>query len=91
MPYTWKLGTCVIGLDTHSPEDEDTFRLMDIAVQATLLNIGCVAPEPHYGGTVQVGPRAVMNVTILGWPFIFPQEAHLQLGGYPDRSLTAGR
>ncbi|KAI4094014.1 MAG: hypothetical protein LQ348_005916 [Seirophora lacunosa] len=69
VPHAWASGNCVIGIDVHSEGDEDTLRLYDIAVQATLLNIGCVARPPHYGGTILVGSQGVMNVTIMGWPF----------------------
>lgn len=88
VPYTWRSGSCEIAIDAHSPEDEDIFRLKDLAIQATLVNIGCVAPAPHYGGTVQVGPREVMNVTILGWPF--PRVTRLELDGDPERIAIAG-
>ena len=39
---------------------------MEIAITAGTLAAQCVARPPHLGGTDVVGPRGVMNVTILG-------------------------
>lgn len=88
VPHSWISGNCVIGIDTHSPDDGDTFRLYDIAVQASLVNLGCVAPAPHFGGTVKVGPRQVLNVSILGYPF--PDAENFKLDGGPKSIRIAG-
>lgn len=61
----------------HSEGDEDTLRLHDVAVEAILISVGCVARPPHYGGTVQIGPQAVTNVSIMGWPF--PEATSLEI------------
>lgn len=52
--------------DMHTTADEDTLRFFDIAVQASLLSIHCVAKPPHLGGTAFVGSKKVMNVTVYG-------------------------
>lgn len=40
VPYAWSFGNCVIQIDVQSADDEDRFRLYDIGVQATMINLG---------------------------------------------------
>ncbi|KAL8944347.1 MAG: hypothetical protein Q9216_000532 [Gyalolechia sp. 2 TL-2023] len=70
VPQRWQSGNCVIEIDTHTIADEDTFRFLDIAVQASMISIHCVAKPPHFGGTSFVGAKQVLNVTIYGSPVL---------------------
>ncbi|KAI4129758.1 MAG: hypothetical protein LQ338_002068 [Usnochroma carphineum] len=67
VPDYWTVGNCALTIDLHSEDDIDTMSFYDIAVQAGVLNVGCVAKPPHFGGTCPVGPKKVMNVTLLGF------------------------
>ncbi|KAL9597121.1 MAG: hypothetical protein Q9219_005343 [cf. Caloplaca sp. 3 TL-2023] len=66
VPAYWQTGQCLIKIDMHTETDEDTLRFFDISVQASMINIYCVARPPHWGGTSLVGPKEVMNVTLYG-------------------------
>ncbi|KAL8644281.1 MAG: hypothetical protein Q9226_007844 [Calogaya cf. arnoldii] len=66
VPERWITGTCFIHIDMHSDDDEDYVSFHDIAVEAGVINAACVARPPHLGGTSPVGPKRVMNVTIMG-------------------------
>ncbi|KAL8702812.1 MAG: hypothetical protein Q9201_004028 [Fulgogasparrea decipioides] len=66
VPQHWVIGTCVATLDMHSDEDEDTASFMEIAIETGTLSAACVAKPPHLGGTAVLGPKKVMNITILG-------------------------
>lgn len=68
VPFQWQSGNCIIAVDTHTAADEDTLRFYDIAVQASMVNVYCVARPPHWGGTSPVGPMQVVNVSIVGAP-----------------------
>lgn len=51
------------------PEDEeDSVSFFELAKEAGVVNGACVAKPPHLGGTIRVGPRQVINVSILGRP-----------------------
>ncbi len=78
LPRQWRRGNCVISVDMHNDDDEDTFSFLGLATKAGLLNVICVARPPHYGGTVVVGERQVMNISIRGWPYM--QTSILDLG-----------
>lgn len=66
VPAVWRRGNCRVGIDVNNEDDEETTTFKDIARRAIYINIGCVAPPPHYGGTVFVGTEKVMNVTLSG-------------------------
>ncbi|KAL9576356.1 MAG: hypothetical protein Q9212_007171, partial [Teloschistes hypoglaucus] len=66
LPQRWYKKSCWIKLDTHNDYDEDVASFMEIAIEAGTLAASCVAKPPHLGGTITVGPRKVMNITILG-------------------------
>ena len=67
VPDYWTVGNCALTIDMHSDEDIDTMSFFDIAIEAGVVNARCVARPPHFGGTHIVGPRKVMNVTLLGF------------------------
>lgn len=66
LPHHWTSRSCAIFLDLHSDEDEDLVSFYDIAVEAGVLNGACVAPPPHLGGTIAVGARGILNVSLFG-------------------------
>ncbi|KAL8861538.1 MAG: hypothetical protein Q9178_002062 [Gyalolechia marmorata] len=66
VPDRWVTGTCYIHIDMDNDDDEDYITFHDIAVEAGILAAACVARPPHLGGTIAVGPKRVMNVTIFG-------------------------
>ncbi|KAL8964855.1 MAG: hypothetical protein Q9197_006776 [Variospora fuerteventurae] len=66
LPYSWKSRSCLLRLDMHSDDDEDSVPFFKIAVEAGVVNAACVAHPPHLGGTLPVGPKQVMNVSIYG-------------------------
>ncbi|KAL8995365.1 MAG: hypothetical protein Q9169_004873 [Polycauliona sp. 2 TL-2023] len=66
VPERWRVGTCYIHIDMHSDDDEDYISFFEIGVEAGVINAACVARAPHLGGTMPVGPKKVMNVTIFG-------------------------
>ena len=67
VPEHWVSGNCVLAIDVHSADDEDTLSFKDIAVEAGAVMVRCVAKPPHLGGTQFVGRKKVMNVTIIGF------------------------
>lgn len=67
VPDHWVSGNCVLAIDVHSDDDEDELSFKDIAVEAGAIMVRCVARPPHLGGTQFVGPKRVMNVTIVGY------------------------
>lgn len=78
VPQRWVSRSCFIDLDMHSDDDEDSVSFMDIAIEAGTLAAACVAQPPHLGGTSFVGPKQVMNITILG---LAPKRVHLPVTG----------
>ncbi|KAI4120735.1 MAG: hypothetical protein LQ338_006801 [Usnochroma carphineum] len=66
VPDYWTVGNCALIIDMHSDDEEDTMSFADIAVETGAVNAGCVARPPHFGGTFPVGPKKVMNVTLIG-------------------------
>ncbi|CAF9915278.1 MAG: hypothetical protein HETSPECPRED_002348 [Heterodermia speciosa] len=66
VPDQWLSGNCVVSIDMHSDDDVDTLSFREIAVEAYTIALGCVISPPHLGGDGHVGPKGVMNVTILG-------------------------
>ncbi|KAL8799585.1 MAG: hypothetical protein Q9200_007505, partial [Gallowayella weberi] len=66
VPDSWRERTCFIVIDMHSDDDEDDISFYEIAVEAGVIAGACVLQEPHLGGTTPVGPKKVMNVTIVG-------------------------
>ncbi|KAL8730711.1 MAG: hypothetical protein Q9166_003903 [cf. Caloplaca sp. 2 TL-2023] len=61
VPRQWRRGNCVVKIDMHSEDDEDSVAFIDLASGASMINIRCVARPPHYGGTAVVGEKQVMN------------------------------
>lgn len=53
----------------HDDDAEDTLTFLDLATAAGTVNALCVARPPHFGGTLAVGARQVMNVSVFGSPF----------------------
>ncbi|KAL8658830.1 MAG: hypothetical protein Q9226_000763 [Calogaya cf. arnoldii] len=78
VPRQWRRGNCVIRIDMHDDDAEDTLTFLDLATAAGMVNILCVARPPHFGGSVVVGPRQVMNVSVFGRPY--SQKPILNLG-----------
>ncbi|KAL8936482.1 MAG: hypothetical protein Q9211_004165 [Gyalolechia sp. 1 TL-2023] len=67
LPVHWIHRSCV--LHVSIPEDgEDRVSFFEIAQEAGVINAACVARPPHLGGTTRVGPKQIMNVSILGVP-----------------------
>lgn len=65
-------------IDMHHDEDEDILSFLELGTAAGMVNIVCVAKPPHYGGTVSVGRKRVMNVTLYG--SLSPPNPILELG-----------
>ncbi|KAL8712930.1 MAG: hypothetical protein Q9220_002788 [cf. Caloplaca sp. 1 TL-2023] len=61
VPRQWRSESCIIMIDVHSDEDEEIATFFDLAAGAALINIGCVARPPHYGGTGAMGENRRMN------------------------------
>lgn len=66
VPDYWSVGNCALIIDMHSDDDEETMSFAEIAVQTGVVNAGCVARPPHFGGSFPIGPKKVMNVTLIG-------------------------
>lgn len=66
VPDQWLSGSCVVGIDMHSDDDEDTLSFREIVVEAYTIALACVISPPHLGGSGTVGPKRVMNVTVIG-------------------------
>lgn len=66
LPRHWIIGSCMMTLDMHSDDDEDSVSFYKIGVEAGVVNGACVARPPHLGGTIPVGPNQVINVTLYG-------------------------
>lgn len=67
LPAIWVHRSCVVQISI--PEDEeDSVSFFEIATEAGVVNGRCVARPPHFGGTIRVGPKEVINVSILGRP-----------------------
>ncbi|KAL8809465.1 MAG: hypothetical protein Q9223_005092 [Gallowayella weberi] len=77
VPAEWKRGNCQVKIDVHDEDDIEIASFVDIARQAIYVNLYCVAPRPHYGGTKLVGRNQVMNVSLSGLP---QPQSRLQLG-----------
>ncbi|KAL8807285.1 MAG: hypothetical protein Q9182_000790 [Xanthomendoza sp. 2 TL-2023] len=77
VPAQWRRGNCQVKIDVHGEDDIEIASFIDIARQAILVNLFCVAPRPHYGGTKLVGRNQVMNVSLSGLP---QPQSKLQLG-----------
>ncbi|KAI4269096.1 MAG: hypothetical protein L6R38_007594 [Xanthoria sp. 2 TBL-2021] len=77
VPKQWRRGNCVVRIDMHDDDAEDTLTFLDLATAAGKVNIVCVARPPHFGGSVAVGANQVMNVSVFGWPL---QKSFLNLG-----------
>ena len=69
VPDQWASGNCVVGIDMHSDDDVDTLSFREIVVEAYAIALACVISPPHLGGSSQVGPKGVMNVTVIGVDF----------------------
>ena len=69
VPDQWLSGNCVVGIDMHSDDDVDTLSFREIVIQAWTIALACVISPPHLGGSGDVGPRGVMNVTVIGVDF----------------------
>lgn len=69
VPRQWRRGNCVVRVDMHDDDAEDTLTFLDLATAAGTVNVVCVARPPHFGGTLAVGARQVMNVSVFGQPF----------------------
>ena len=81
VPEHWFSGNCVLAIDVHSEDDEETLSFKDIAVEAGAIMVRCVANPPHLGGTQFVGRRRVMNVTVIGY------SGRPRVGGRPLNEL----
>ena len=66
VPDQWASGNCVVGIDMHSDDDVDTLSFRDVVVEAYTIALACVISPPHLGGSGRVGPKGVMNVTVVG-------------------------
>ena len=66
VPAQWLRGNCILHIDVNSDDDQETTTFEMISIAASQLAWSCVVPPPHLGGTVYVGPKSVMNVTIFG-------------------------
>ncbi|KAL8852959.1 MAG: hypothetical protein Q9221_002209 [Calogaya cf. arnoldii] len=89
VPERWITGTCFIHIDMHSDDDEDYVSFHHIAIEAGVINAACVARPPHLGGTSPVGPKRVMNVTIMGFRPLRGNVLALN-GEYPNFPGTFG-
>ena len=69
VPDQWASGNCVVGIDMHSDDDVDTLSFREIVVEAYSIALACVISPPHLGGSGHVGPKRVMNVTVIGVNF----------------------
>ncbi|CAO1601547.1 hypothetical protein XANCAGTX0491_005202 [Xanthoria calcicola] len=69
VPRQWRRGNCVVRIDMHDDDAEDTLTFLDLATAAGTVNVVCVARPPHFGGTLAVGARQIMNVSVFGSPF----------------------
>ena len=67
VPDQWVGGNCWVGIDMHTDDDVDTLSFRDIGFKAYMIALACVITPPHLGGTLQVGPKGVMNVSIWGY------------------------
>ncbi|KAI4168819.1 MAG: hypothetical protein LQ348_007429 [Seirophora lacunosa] len=66
LPHVWVYRSCLLRLDMHSDDDEDSVPFFKIAVEAGIINAACVVHPPHLGGTLPVGPLQVMNISLYG-------------------------
>lgn len=67
VPDHWVSGNCVLTIDMESDSDEEILSFKDLAVDAGAVMVRCVMSPPHLGGTVIVGRRRSMNVTVFGY------------------------
>ena len=67
VPEHWVSGNCVLTIDMDSDNDEETLSFKDLAVDAGTVMVRCVMNPPHLGGTILVGRRKSMNVTVFGY------------------------
>lgn len=67
LPAYWVHRSCVVHVSIEE-DKEDTVPFFEIAQEAGVVNGACVVRPPHLGGTIRVGPKQVMNVSILGVP-----------------------
>ncbi|CAF9926680.1 MAG: hypothetical protein HETSPECPRED_006392 [Heterodermia speciosa] len=68
VPENWVSGNCVFTIDMDSDTDEETLSFRELAVDAAAVMARCVMNPPHLGGTLLVGRRKSMNVTVFGYP-----------------------
>ena len=66
VPDQWLSGNCLVSIDMHSDDDEDTLSFREIVIEAYTIALACVISPPHLGGYGPVGPKRVMNVTVKG-------------------------
>ena len=83
VPEHWVSGNCVLTIDMDSDNDEETLSFKDLAVDAGMVMVRCVMNPPHLGGTILVGRRKSMNVTVFGYKN--------RVGGGPLSGLGDGR
>ena len=67
VPDHWVSGNCVLTIDMDSDNDEETLSFAKLAVDAGTVMVRCVMSPPHLGGTILVGQRRSMNVTVFGY------------------------
>ncbi|KAL8794044.1 MAG: hypothetical protein Q9195_003344 [Heterodermia aff. obscurata] len=67
VPEHWVSGNCVLTIDMDSEDDEELTSFKDLAVDAGTVMVRCVMNPPHLGGTILVGRRQAMNVTVFGY------------------------
>ena len=82
VPEHWVSGNCVLTIDMDSDNDEETLSFKDLAVDAGAVMVRCVMAPPHLGGTMLVGQRRSMNVTVFGY--------RKRVGGRPFNGLDDG-
>ncbi|CAF9914042.1 MAG: hypothetical protein ALECFALPRED_009216 [Alectoria fallacina] len=66
LPSQARSGNCVMGLDVLEEDDEDIIGLQDAHGIALALCTLCVKGYYRYGGKTPVGPRGVVQISVLG-------------------------
>ena len=75
-------GNCVLTIDMESDNAEEILSFKDLAVDAGTVMVRCVMNPPHLGGTLIVGRKKSMNVTVFGY--------QKRIGGRPMGGLGDG-
>ena len=66
VPHCWRMGTCVIDIDTVQPFDEDDFPLSETGLAGAAIVRVCVVAGPGHRGGDFAGPKKMVVVSMYG-------------------------